>query len=63
MDLLRDAGYALPEDLNDLDTLTPFGTTFRYDILSSTSPLDRTEACKLIRRARAWAEGKLQRGE
>jgi hypothetical protein len=39
MDMLSDARHAVPSDLDDLDTLTPFGTTFRYDMLRSRTTL------------------------
>jgi len=55
MDLLHDAGHPLPADLAELDTLTPFGTTFRYDLLHATSSFDRQVAWEMIRRLRMWA--------
>lgn len=61
MDLLHDAGHPLPADLADLDTLTPFGTTFRYDMLPATSSFDRQGAREMIGQLRIWTEGQLQR--
>ena len=60
MDLLYDAGHLLPDDLADLDTLTPFGTTFRYDIIDAAHPFDRHEAREMVQRLRDWAEQKIQ---
>ena len=62
MDLLHDAGHPLPKDLNDLDTLTPFGTAFRYDVLSETSSFDRPVAHETIRRLKTWAQQQLHGG-
>ena len=31
MDLLADTGPRLPDEFSDLDTLTPYGTLFRYE--------------------------------
>lgn len=58
MDLLQDAGEPLPPDLEDLDMLTPFGTTFRYDMLPSVHCFDRQRACEMVQRLRAWVEAK-----
>jgi hypothetical protein len=56
MDMLSDAGRAVPSDLDDLDTLTPFGTTFRYDMLPIAHNFDRARACDMVRRLRMWVE-------
>jgi HEPN domain-containing protein len=56
MDLLCDAGQIVPEDLGDLDTLTPFGTTFRYDMLPMPQDFDRHHASAMVRRLRDWTE-------
>ena len=56
-DLLADAGHPLPQDLQSLDTLTPYAVEARYDFLpASTSALNRKEARVLLRRLRVWAE-------
>jgi HEPN domain-containing protein len=60
MDLLSDAGQQLPDDLSDLDTLTPFGTIFRYDVVPPAHPFDRQRAREMIRRVREWAESEVQ---
>ncbi len=59
MDLLSDAGHALPPDLDDLDVLTPFGTTFRYDMLPAAHDFDRALARDMVCRLRTWAEQKV----
>ncbi len=63
MDLLYDAGHRLPADLADLDTLTPFGTTFRYDVLSAAGSLDRRGAYEMVCRLKSWAEEELHRND
>ncbi len=56
MDLLSDAGHPLPDDLNELDTLTPFGTTFRYDVIPAGHEFDRQRAREMLRQLRTWVE-------
>ena len=56
MDLLSDARHPLPDDLNELDTLTPFGTTFRYDMISAGHEFDRQQAREMLRQLRTWVE-------
>jgi hypothetical protein len=56
MDLLSDAGHAVPADLDDLDVFTPFGTTFRYDMLPMAHSFDRGRARDMVRRLRKWTE-------
>jgi HEPN domain-containing protein len=59
MDLLADAGCAVPNNLDDLDALTPFGTTFRYDMLPMAQDFDRKNARDMVGRLRRWAEPKV----
>ena len=54
MDLLGDAGRPVPEDLNDLDTLTPFAVVHRYETPRIAASLNRREALELVRRLREW---------
>jgi len=56
MDALTDAGHLLPPDLEDLDTLTPFGVFFRYEEWPAGAALDRGQARGMVRRLRAWVE-------
>jgi HEPN domain-containing protein len=49
MDLLEDAGRSLPAGLAELDTLTPYGTLFRYEDLPTEIGLDRESLFKLVR--------------
>jgi len=56
MDLLSDAGCPLPDDLSDLDTLTPFCTTFRYDVIPPSHGFDRQRAREMLRQLRTWGE-------
>ena len=55
MDLLVDGGYPLPPELDDLDSLTPFGTLFRYEDIPSATRLDRESVIDMVRRLRAHA--------
>jgi hypothetical protein len=61
MDLLADAGCAVPTDLDDLDALTPFGTAFRYDMLPMAHDFDRQCARDMVCRLRTWVEPKLSK--
>lgn len=63
MDLLYDAGHAVPDDLDQLDVLTPFGTTFRYDMLPMPTDFDRRSARDMVSRLRKWAERQLHKDE
>ena len=56
--LLRENRISFPEDLEEIDRLTPFATVFRYADLSVESPrgFDRAWALDLVRRVKAWAE-------
>ncbi|MBN1394555.1 MAG: hypothetical protein JW959_06000 [Pirellulales bacterium] len=63
MDLLSDAGHAVPADLDQLDVLTPFGTTFRYDMLPMPPDFERRSARDMVCRLRKWAEQQLRKDE
>jgi HEPN domain-containing protein len=54
MDLLTDAGSAVPEDVADLDMLTPFGTLLRYDDLGAGASLQRDKAVEMVKALHAW---------
>lgn len=56
MDMLTDNHQPIPSHLNDIETLTPFGTTFRYDCFDDSSPFDRQKARHMVRDLRAWVE-------
>lgn len=56
MILLSDAGCPVPDGLQDMDTLTPFGTTFRYEWPQETEPIDRSGSLEMVRRLREWVE-------
>jgi HEPN domain-containing protein len=49
MDLLADAGNGLPNELIELDMLTPYGTLFRYEDIPSEVELNRETLFNLIR--------------
>jgi len=48
MDLLTDAGHPLPTNLSGIDTLTPYGTLFRYEDIPAEVELDREALFNLI---------------
>ena len=57
LDLAREQGLAVPEELEDLRYLSPFAVELRYDILP-TEPdeaLDRQALRTVLARLRAWA--------
>ena len=60
MDILSDEGRPLPEDLADLDTLTPYATLLRYEGIPADVSLDRTRARDMVRRLRNWAEEQVE---
>ena len=56
MDLLADAGRALPDDPQDIDVLTPYGALLRYEATRPPSSLDRPAALEYVRRVRRSVE-------
>ena len=58
LDLFADHGIALPDDIVELDVLSPYAVEFRYDILPEEpeSPFDRKSSRALVRKVRMWAE-------
>ena len=56
MDLLADAGHPLPVDFADLDTLTPYGTLFRYEDLPEEIKIDRGTLLRLVKSLRSYVE-------
>lgn len=62
MSNLEDNGIFLPEELAELDILTPFAVAFRYDFLppEPSLPFDRTELFELTKKLRKWVEKRLK---
>ena len=60
MALLAEAGRALPDQFENLDALTPFGATYRYEDYDAGVSLNRSAARASLRELRAWVETKLQ---
>ncbi len=62
VDLLRENKISFPENLEEIDRLTPFATVFRYADLAAEPPraFDRAWALDIVRRVKAWAEGIVQ---
>ncbi|MBI4581879.1 MAG: HEPN domain-containing protein [Planctomycetes bacterium] len=63
LDLLPEAGLTVPNELQDLRTLTPFAVEFRYDVLpeEKEAPLNTLLTRQTIARPRAWVESHLTR--
>ena len=53
IDMLAKGGMTLPEDLVDIDLLTPFGTIFRYDEVVERAGRDRQQWLGWIRSLRS----------
>ena len=60
MNLLANEGRPVPDDLKNLDTLTPFAAVHRYGTPPVTVSLDRREALEMVRRARKWVESQIR---
>lgn len=60
MGLLADSQHPVPDDLGELDTLTPFAAFFRYDAEPAAVSLDRHKALDMVRRLREWVEAQLR---
>jgi HEPN domain-containing protein len=60
MELLAQAGHALPDRLENLDMLTPFGAIYRYEDYDAVVSLNRPAARESLRELRAWVEIRLQ---
>jgi len=61
MELLTLSDAPLPDEFENLDALTPFGTIHRYEDYSYTEPLPRAETRAQLKSLRSWAEAHLQR--
>ena len=59
VELLGTAGETLPGVVGDLNRLTPFGTTFRYDEGFSGLSFDRSDWLATIQSLRAFVEARL----
>jgi len=60
MDVATDTRLGLPDDLADLDMLTPYATLMRYEGIVAEPQLDRAAARQMIRRLHRWAEAKIR---
>jgi HEPN domain-containing protein len=60
MALLAQAGHALPDQFENLDVLTPFGATYRYEDYDAVVSLDRLAARESLRELPAWVETRLR---
>ncbi len=58
LDILREKGIAVPEDLEEIRRLTPFAVAFRYDEVTEEPErlFDRAWALGCVRSVRAWVE-------
>jgi HEPN domain-containing protein len=59
IELIEREGKPLPEELEDVDRLTPYATIYRYEEPSQVECLDRKAALGFIRQLRAWVEAEL----
>ena len=59
MNLLADEGRPVPDDLEDMDVLTPFAAVHRYGTPPVTVSLDRQQARETVRRLRKWVENQI----
>jgi HEPN domain-containing protein len=60
LELVREAGYEIAIAEEDVETLTPFAVTLRYEGEDETHPLERTRAEKLVAGLWAWVERQLR---
>lgn len=62
LDLLTDNEIEVPDDIKELDVLSPYAVEFRYDILPSEAefPFDREATRELVKKVRKWAEEKIK---
>ncbi len=57
--LIESSKGPLPEDLADIDLLTPFGTVYRYEDFDAELDLDRRRAREWLRTLRTYVEARL----
>lgn len=57
VDLLIDNGIQFPEELEDIDMLTPFAVEYRYDFYGEEyeEKLDRMELKNMLEKLKKWA--------
>lgn len=60
LDLLSDAGCALPPDVERLDELNPYAVEARYGLVEPGA-LDREAATRMVDSTMTWAEGLLSK--
>jgi len=59
--LLENSGYALPDDLREIEGLTRFAVEFRYDLIEEHSGFDRQAALDLVVRLRSVVEKEIEK--
>ena len=52
-------GELLPNDLQDIDVLSPYASLFRYEAMPPSASLDRRQALDMVQRLRKWVEAKM----
>jgi len=57
--LLSAKGHLLPDEVGNLDDLTPFATIWRYEDLPASASFDRKEALRLVRKIRTYVESQI----
>jgi HEPN domain-containing protein len=54
LELVETAGGTPPPDVQEIDTLTPYGVFLRYDELETGAVLERERALELVRGLEEW---------
>lgn len=62
IELAEEAGYELPASIVDIDALTPFAVSRRYDSSETNLPLNRLKVRELVHHLRRWVEEQLNEG-
>ena len=61
VDLLTATGPPLPNDLKDVDSLTPYATIYRYEDVPVSGSFDQKQVREQVRRVRAYVEGEIRK--
>lgn len=59
VDLIAATGPPLPDELADVDVLTPYATIYRYEDEPLCGTFDRHQVRELVRRVRAYVEAEI----
>jgi len=56
IDILQDNEINLPDELKDVDALTPFAVEYRYDFYEDDTRVDRKKLLNLVIGLKKWTE-------